>query len=61
MRAALAMPTATPAHRADRRAAITAARTQLAAAGNKPLSPSVVQWVDSTLGLDPSRTGQGGR
>jgi len=61
MRAALAMPTATPAQRADRRAAITAARSQLAAAGNKPLSPSVVQWVDSTLGLDPSRTGQGGR
>ncbi len=61
MSRALAMPTATPAQRAAQREAIAAARGQLAAAGNKPLSPTVIGWVDDRFGLAPTSHGQGGR
>lgn len=51
MSRALAMPAATPAQIAARSAAIAQARSQLAAASNKPLSSGTVQQVDHLLGL----------
>jgi hypothetical protein len=51
MLTALAMPAATPAQIAARNAAIAAARTQLASASNKILTPVVVARVDNMLGL----------
>jgi hypothetical protein len=51
MVAALAMPAATPAQIAARNAAIAAARTQLATASNKTLTPAVVARVDHMLDL----------
>lgn len=64
MLAALTMPSATPAQITARNAAIAAARTQLAAASNKTLTPAVVAHIDRLLGLpstDPTLgTRQGG-
>ena len=51
---ALAMPTNTPVAIAAQTAAISAARTQLAASSNKTLTPEVVTKVDGYLGLGSS-------
>jgi hypothetical protein len=49
---ALAMPAETPAQATARARAIAAARAQeLAAAGNRPVSETVVSRVDRILGL----------
>jgi hypothetical protein len=53
MSRALAMPSATPAQRAARSAAVAQARSRLAAAANKPLSAAAMQQVDRLLGLPP--------
>jgi len=51
MVAALAMPAATSVQTAARNAAIAAARTQLASASNKTLTPAVVARIDHMLDL----------
>ncbi len=58
MIAARAMPTATPAQRAARSAAVSQARAQLSTAANKPMTASVVRTVDRELGLAPAPYGR---